>query len=460
MMKNHIFNKIKQPLYLKAIFMMAIFTFVFLGLEYMFDNIVALGATQEQTVMFQNYILGSSTLGFILFSYFHKFFNQKTKKIYMCTISFLAIVSIIIMSQYFSLIITLVSGLFLFFILGLFGSQVYYYAMCIIQNDVHLGSIVGISYMLGIVLQFINDNFLRNEMIQVCVFSISILVISLFIIQDHQEYIYLNQLQTKQNYVNKGTGILLVIIIAFMTFVFSSLDNAVTLVHASGQVDIGQWPRVFLALSGLSAGFLFDFQQRKYMDLIMYCIMMLSTLCIFVIYFGGSFLVGLLVFYISAGFFAVYFTTCFLELAYYTKRPQLWAGMGRAVNNITAALMTTVSLALLSIDNVLIKIIVFLILFVVVSIMMFIYSSKRKSIINIKPNQQEQLLQLSQQYVLTQREQDVFNLLVNTDDSLQEIADQLFISRRTLERHISSIYQKTDTKTRIGLIHLFHNQYR
>lgn len=30
-----------------------------------------------------------------------------------------------------------------------------------------------------------------------------------------------------------------------MTFVFATLDNAVTLVHAAGSVDIGQWPESF-----------------------------------------------------------------------------------------------------------------------------------------------------------------------------------------------------------------------
>lgn len=39
--------------------------------------------------------------------------------------------------------------------------------------------------------------------------------------------------------------------------------------------DIGQWP--LLALSGLAAGFVFDWKSRQYMGSIMYCVMMLST---------------------------------------------------------------------------------------------------------------------------------------------------------------------------------------
>ena len=39
-----------------------------------------------------------------------------------------------------------------------------------------------------------------------------------------------------------------------MTCIFATLDNAVTLVHAAGKADIGQWPRLLLACSGLAAG--------------------------------------------------------------------------------------------------------------------------------------------------------------------------------------------------------------
>ena len=78
-----------------------------------------------------------------------------------------------------------------------------------------------------------------------------------------------------------------------MAMAFSTLDNAVTLFHASGAVDIGEWPRLLLALSGLAAGFLFDIQKRKYMSIIMYCVMMLSTLCVAVLKNDGMFIVAL-----------------------------------------------------------------------------------------------------------------------------------------------------------------------
>ena len=59
------------------------------------------------------------------------------------------------------------------------------------------------------------------------------------------------------------------------------------------------------------------------------------------------------------------------------------------------------------------------------------------------------------EYNLTPREREVLSLLISSDDKLQEIADKLSISKRTLERYVTSIYKKTNTTSRVGLISLF-----
>ena len=66
------------------------------------------------------------------------------------------------------------------------------------------------------------------------------------------------------------------------------------------------------------------------------------------------------------------------------------------------------------------------------------------------------LAEISKEYEFTSREQDVFEKLIFTEDSGQEIADALFISRRVLQRHVAAIYEKTGTKSRVGLFRLYH----
>ena len=106
-----------------------------------------------------------------------------------------------------------------------------------------------------------------------------------------------------------------------------------------------------------------------------------------------------------------------------------------------------------------------LILFVAVSIVIAIYTYKHKvfmekiltnDILTIDDN--ERLQTFSEEFSLTSREAEVFALLVNTEDSIQTISESLYVSRRTLERHISAIYEKTGVKSRVGLIRIYNEK--
>jgi DNA-binding CsgD family transcriptional regulator len=273
--------------------------------------------------------------------------------------------------------------------------------------------------------------------------------------------------ETEQRQESSGkertVGLLLVLLVALMTCVFSTLDNAVTLVHSSRETDIGQWPRALLALSGLAAGFVFDWKSRQYMGPIMYCVMMLSTICIAVLKLAGPFLVGLMVFYLSAGFFVVFFTSGFMELARRMRVPGLWAGMGRAVNNLTAAVIAGPVLALLSSEGSLGVIVLALLLFAVISVAAMGYTMQRRALLEqpsaapaAAVDEVEKLRRLAETYALTERETQVFGCLVQTEDNLQTIAETMYVSRRTLERYVSAIYEKTGVKSRVGLLNLYN----
>ena len=70
----------------------------------------------------------------------------------------------------------------------------------------------------------------------------------------------------------------------------------------------------------------------------------------------------------------------------------------------------------------------------------------------------ERLKKIAEKYSFTPREAEAFGLLVDTVDSIQVIADSMYISKRTLERYISSIYEKTGAKSRVELIKIFNNR--
>lgn len=109
-----------------------------------------------------------------------------------------------------------------------------------------------------------------------------------------------------------------------------------------------------------------------------------------------------------------------------------------------------------------IKIIVVLLLFVMVSIVMAAYIAKRKAALEesecgaaIDLMQMDRLTLFSERYSFTPREKEVFDRLVNTENSIQEIAESLYISRRTCQRHITAIYEKVGVKSRMGLYQVY-----
>ena len=52
---------------------------------------------------------------------------------------------------------------------------------------------------------------------------------------------------------------------------------------------------------------------------------------------------------------------------------------------------------------------------------------------------------------LTPRETDVLRAVACDERPLKQIADDLGISLRMVQRHLTNIYEKTDTQTRAGL---------
>ena len=70
---------------------------------------------------------------------------------------------------------------------------------------------------------------------------------------------------------------------------------------------------------------------------------------------------------------------------------------------------------------------------------------------------QERLKLFARRCSLTPRETEVLEKLLTTEDGVQEIADSLYISRRMVQRYISSVYEKTETKTRLGLFQSYMN---
>lgn len=453
-----------------AIVLIALFNFIFLGTEYMFDNMMAYVTDSKGVVLAQNYVLGISVVGFLLFPVVSRLTNESTQRIITLVSTISSVVCIFVIQQHESYGTIMGFGLLLFILLGMTGSQVHFIASRVIGNSRHLAKMMGIAYAMGILFQFINNNCVKSDMVQSIVLSVSLMCCFFLTTKLNEDITFQKEECTMENTGKIGKLILknpivagsaLAISVVLMTCIFSTLDSAVTLVHATGSVDIGQWPRLLLALSGLIAGVLYDLKGRRYMNIMMYCVTLLSTICVVILQMGGPFLAGLVVFYLSAGFFVVFFTVGFMDLSYYMKVPELWAGFGRATNNICAVITGNMSVILLSRENGMAIIITALVLFALISVSTFVYSNQfvnEKFETDIKniTDDDKMFEAFSEAFLLTDREQEVLKILLISDENVQDIAGELAISRAALYRHIGNLNEKTNTKSRIGLIQFYY----
>lgn len=467
-MQKNLLSVIRDKQNYWLIIALALFNFIFLGTEYLFDGMIAYFTDNAGVVNAQNQILGASVAGFIIYSFIDKIISdQKARRIIYFIENILVCLLVFFIMLHKSYLMVMLSGMILFVILGILGARVCYLISVNITERSYLARFIGIAYALGIFIQFVNNNLVKTDLIQGCI--IIILTVVFAVVLSRIQFLDEEVKRTENDSDGDKreslvAAIALVVCVALMTIIFSTLDVAVTLVHASGEFDIGQWPRLLLAVSGIAAGFLFDICGRKYMSAMMYIITILATICIVVLQFGGPFIVGLLIFYMSAGFFVVFFTTSFIDLSYKIKNPKLWAGMGRALNNFCAFITSAISVALISSGSQFVVIITALILFVLINIALLVFAKFDKTeVLELTTpaekviSEEEKFAIFVEKYSLTQREREVLKALIESDDNVSTIAQHLGFSRTILYRHISNINKKTETSSRLGIIQFYHN---
>lgn len=402
---------------INALLALALFTFVFLAAEFRFDINIGLLAGAERVVLAQGLILGASVIGFIGYAPLLDHAQRKGQP--------QAVVSAAVPIA----------------ILGLIQMQ---FAV----NLLNCGGIVEL-----IVLGAATIAISALSVVPQKAAESSNSAINPFIEPSHA--------LAKQS----CWSIALVMILACL---FSTLDNVVTLSNAHGTIAVQTWPRLFLAASGLAAGLIFDLAERRYMGLVMLGIAVLSTISILAVEAGADPNLGLVVFYLSSGFFVTFFTATFTQLAPRMHAPALWAGMGRAANNVCAFTTSGLSLALVTSDNVALIMIGALVLlvaacaaFVAAGLFRLPQTEQEREREQLAkealtaPTIEEQRQAFIADHALTPREVDVLIAVTQDERPLKQVAEELGISMRMVQRHLSSIYQKTDTQTRAGLAKAF-----
>lgn len=450
---------------MNALLALALFTFAFLAAEFRFDVNVGLLAGAERVVIAQGFILGASVLGFIGYAPLLGLARRKGHSLAAVNAAAVPIVIVGLTQIQFPTapLVLEILGCVAFLGLGLLGAAAHHAFATAFQDDPKLATGAGAAYAAGILMQFAVNLLNCGGIAELIVLGAATIAISALSV------VPLKAAESPNPTVNPFAepsralakqacwSIALVMILACL---FSTLDNVVTLSNAHGTIAVQTWPRLFLAASGLAAGLIFDLAERRYMGLIMLGVTALSTISILAVEAGADPNLGLVVFYLSSGFFVTFFTATFTQLAPRMHAPALWAGMGRAANNVCAFTTSGISLALIMIGA-LMLLVAASVAFVAAGLFRLPQTEQEREREQLAeealaaPTIEEQRQAFIANHALTPREVDVLIAVTQDERPLKQVAEELGISMRMVQRHLSSIYQKTDTQTRAGLTKAF-----
>lgn len=248
------------------------------------------------------------------------------------------------------------------------------------------------------------------------------------------------------------------------------------------------WPRLFAILGYLVIGILGDFKDKRYVHIAFFILTFWLILSPVIYAENPTGKAALVLFYVVVGSSICYMYLMFMRLAPLTGRnAPLIASMGRVIEGLFGVVFSFLPWEKMGLGT--------LIAFGIAScsIMLatyllngdlYIHDRSKEEVVPvseteeaiedpIKEQEQEQDPEpatdtepeapaepfeiFAKHYNLTEREKDVCRRLLFTEDAGQKIADDLLISRRVFQRHVASIYEKTGTKSRMGLFKAYNN---
>ena len=243
-------------------------------------------------------------------------------------------------------------------------------------------------------------------------------------------------------------------IILILCCLIGIADGVVTSLHAGQILNVSGIPRLLNAPAMIAAGFLFDYKKGRYLPMATMIMMMVLTIGVFLFNSADGYNTALGLLYVCGSVGSIYAVAALTVTASSTNNPCLWASMGRVGKYIFNGLMAVCGGLLFGQGFMLTFLIVFVVLMALL-FLLFTFQGKL-SVDSREPVSQIRTAHDLSVYDFTDREKEILQKILTSEKSIKELAEELFISERVLYRHLDSIYKKTGTTSRMGLVLLYY----
>lgn len=325
-----------------------------------------------------------------------------------------------------------------------------------LQDGHYTGRVTGCALFMGTFLQVVTQKIIPPNITLLLVLVIALALMFYTIIRPPKDWVFDEPLPfEKDSRKRNGELAALAVAVILITAIGALRDGYVVTQHVEGNLTAASLFRLCSGAYMMSLGFLFDWKRRAYMPFIVLSMTSLIFLEIIFIEIPGMYSFDMLLTYIWSNPGIVFMYVAFFDIAPKAKRPYLWAGMGRALDTGVAGSIGLLSFHLAGFNTMMIASAVCLI-----GLLLLFWRSGRLSISEYRPaaldNDEPSVECFSLKYGLTPRETEVMEKILESDKNVKELASDLFISERVLYRYFSSLYEKTGTTSRMGLILLYY----
>ena len=356
----------------------------------------------------------------------------------------------------------LVSALTLSLSLGHLGGLIYYCVSVAFSADRRKGRFIGVACAGSILLQyFLSEIF--GVSFQLMTAALMFVFISYMILKAPADFI----LEDPLPYIEESPefthdvrlqliGILGIILVC--TMLACRTDIAFVSMSLDGSVNIYSYPRLAMIAGYLVMGFTADLCSHKIWNAVFFSCILLSAVLVLMPFQTGGYAFFLTVYYFFISMYVFFYTYSFISVAPRTGSPELWASIGRPLSDLCVA---PISLLMLKIgDERLnaspVSYALYYSFFLVIMYLLMTF-------IKINPNLTKDadasagggsrsVDEWLDRFPLTPREREVALMLIDSDEPIKAIASTLGISERSVYRYAASIYEKTGTDNRTGLI--------
>ena len=253
-----------------------------------------------------------------------------------------------------------------------------------------------------------------------------------------------------------------VIAAVFLLFVgfYNSYIHHLQIQSGYTEYNVYSWPRLMMIPGYLLFAVIGDRKQGKLVPIAALCIALAALLNSVLTVSEGTYWLNMCLFYCALSASVAYYDLAFWRLAQGTRRPALWASMGRVLDSAMVLLAGLMHISLLPAPAVLGLNIAGL---AVILLLMALGGDFNLS--DPLPaasgalrllSAEDTLSRMRERYGLTPRETEVLRELVLTEDKQTVISERLSIQVKTMQDYVTRLYRKTGASTRSGLTELYH----